>query len=139
MQYMCIYVSCTYISINYLPSIMFLNFIHIVACVNNFPLISEQQLIGLTNQLLHVYILENSAVATGLKKVSFHANPKERQCQRTFKLLNNCTYLTYWQSNAQNSPSQASTVHELRTSRCSSWIQKRQRNQRSNCKHPLDH
>ena len=24
---------------------------------------------------------ENSAVATGLKKVSFHSNPKERQCQ----------------------------------------------------------
>ena len=28
--------------------------------------------------------LENSAVATGLEKVSFHSNPKERQCQRTF-------------------------------------------------------
>ena len=26
--------------------------------------------------------LVNSAVATGLKKVSFHSNPKERQCQR---------------------------------------------------------
>ena len=25
-------------------------------------------------------ILENSAVATGLEKVSFHSNPKERQC-----------------------------------------------------------
>ena len=30
--------------------------------------------------------LENSAVATGLGKVSFHSNPKERQCQRMFKL-----------------------------------------------------
>ena len=30
-------------------------------------------------------ILENSAVATGLEKVSFHSNPKERQCQRMFK------------------------------------------------------
>ena len=30
--------------------------------------------------------LENSAVATGLKKLSFHSNPKERQCQRMFKL-----------------------------------------------------
>ena len=29
--------------------------------------------------------LENSAVATGLKKVSFHYNPKERQCQRILK------------------------------------------------------
>ena len=26
--------------------------------------------------------LEHSAVATGLEKVSFHSNPKERQCQR---------------------------------------------------------
>ena len=26
--------------------------------------------------------LENSAVATGLEKVSFHSSPKERQCQR---------------------------------------------------------
>ena len=25
--------------------------------------------------------MENSAVATGLEKVSFHSNPKERQCQ----------------------------------------------------------
>ena len=39
-------------------------------------------------------ILENSAVATGLEKVSFHSNPKERQCQRMFKLLHNCTHLT---------------------------------------------
>ena len=37
--------------------------------------------------------LENSAVATGLGKVSFHANPEERQCQRMFKLLHNYTYL----------------------------------------------
>ena len=56
--------------------------------------------------------LENSAVATGLEKVSFHPNPKERQCQRMFKLLQNCTHLTCLQSNDQNSPSQPSTVHE---------------------------
>ena len=30
--------------------------------------------------------LENSAVATGLEKVSFHSNPKEGQCQRMLKL-----------------------------------------------------
>ena len=29
--------------------------------------------------------LENSAVATGLEKVSFHSNPKERQCQSILK------------------------------------------------------
>ena len=38
--------------------------------------------------------LENSAVATRLEKVSFHSNPKERQCQRMLKLLHNCTHLT---------------------------------------------
>ena len=38
--------------------------------------------------------LEDSAVATGLEKVSFHSNPKERKCQRMLKLLHNCTHLT---------------------------------------------
>ena len=37
--------------------------------------------------------LENSAV-TGLEKVSFHSNPKERQCQRMLKIPHNCTHLT---------------------------------------------
>ena len=39
--------------------------------------------------------LENSAVAKGLEKVGFHSNPKERQCQKMFKLLPNCTHLTH--------------------------------------------
>ena len=34
--------------------------------------------------------LENSAVATGLEKVSFHSNPKERQCKR---MSNYCTVI----------------------------------------------
>ena len=38
--------------------------------------------------------VENSAVATGLEKVSFHSNPKERQCQRMLKLPHNCIHLT---------------------------------------------
>ena len=33
--------------------------------------------------------LENSAVATGVEKVSFHSNPKEGKCQSMFKLLHN--------------------------------------------------
>ena len=32
--------------------------------------------------------LENSAVATGLEKVNFHSNPKERECKR---MLSYCT------------------------------------------------
>ena len=39
-------------------------------------------------------IWKTSAMATGLEKVSFHSNPKERQCQRMLKLLHNCTPLT---------------------------------------------
>ena len=38
--------------------------------------------------------LENSAVATGLEKVSFHSNPKEQQCQRMLKLLYNRVHFT---------------------------------------------
>ena len=38
--------------------------------------------------------LGHSAVATGLEKVSFHSNPRERQCQRMFKPLENCTHPT---------------------------------------------
>ena len=48
--------------------------------------------------------LENSTVATGLEMVSFHSNPKERQCQRMLKLLHNFTHFTE-QSDAQNSSS----------------------------------
>ena len=39
--------------------------------------------------------LENSAVATGQEKGSFHFNPKEWQRQRMLELLHNCTHLTY--------------------------------------------
>ena len=38
--------------------------------------------------------LENSKVAIGLEKVSFHSNPKERQCQRMLKLPHNWTQFT---------------------------------------------
>ena len=45
--------------------------------------------------------LENSAVATGLEKVNFHSNPKEKQFQRMFKLLHSCTHFTHQQNNAK--------------------------------------
>ena len=38
--------------------------------------------------------LENSAVATGLEKVSFHSNPKVKQCQKMFKMSHNCAHFT---------------------------------------------
>ena len=39
-------------------------------------------------------IWKTQQLATGLEKVSFHSNPKERQCQRMLKLPHNCTHLT---------------------------------------------
>ena len=56
-----------------------------------------------------------------------------------FKLQYNCSHFTCQQCNAQNSSRQASTVHKQRTSRCTSWIQKRQQDQRLNCQYPLDY
>ena len=40
-------------------------------------------------------------MATGLEKVSFHSNPKERQCQRMLKLPHNCTHLKILQARLQ--------------------------------------
>ena len=68
--------------------------------------------------------LENSAVTTGLEKVSFHSNPKERQCQRMFKLPHSCTHFTCQQGHARNPLSQASIVRELKTSRCTKDLEK---------------
>ena len=79
--------------------------------------------------------LENSAVAAGLKKVSFHSNPKEgrsqritiqlcsfhmlvRLCSKSFKL----DFSSEWTKNFQ--------MYKLGL--------KRQRNQRPNCQHVLD-
>ena len=45
--------------------------------------------------------LENSAVATGLEKVSFHSNSKERQCQRILKLLHKKVILKILQARLQ--------------------------------------
>ena len=84
--------------------------------------------------------LENSAVATGLEKVNFHSNPKERQSvpenvQITIQLhsFHNLARLCSKSFNPT-----ASAIHKPRTSRCINWTQQRQRNQRSNCQHPLD-
>ena len=47
-------------------------------------------------KMLHSYASKfgklSSSHRTG--KISFHSNPKERQCQRLLKLLHNCTPLT---------------------------------------------
>ena len=38
--------------------------------------------------------MEHSAVATGLEKVSLNSNPKERQCQRMFKLPHKIIFIS---------------------------------------------
>ena len=42
------------------------------------------------------------ALATGLEKVSFHFNPKVRQCQTIFTFPHSYTHFTCYQGNAQN-------------------------------------
>ena len=56
-----------------------------------FQIVKDDAVKGLLNISVN---LENSALATGLEKVSFHSNPKERQPQRMLKLPHNCTHLT---------------------------------------------
>ena len=78
----------------------------------------------------------NSGHRTGKGQFSFQSQRKAMSNNaQTTAQLNSFHMLVRWVT----SPSQASIVHELWTSRCSSWIYKRQRNQRSNCQHPLDH
>ena len=44
--------------------------------------------------LLSKLVVDWKSMATGLEKVSFHSNPKERQFQVMLKLLHNCSHLT---------------------------------------------
>ena len=56
------------------------------------------QILKDAEKVLHSICQQNwktPAVATGLEKVSFHSNPKERQCQRMLKLPHSCTHLTH--------------------------------------------
>ena len=57
------------------------------------------------------------------EKVSFQSNSKEGQCQRMSKLSQNCVHFRCQEGYAQNTSSQTSAVCELRTSRCTSWVQ----------------
>jgi len=67
--------------------------------------------------------LENSAVTTGLEKVSFHSNPKERHCQRMLKLLHNCTHLSSVQSlsRVRLFATPRTTAHQASLSITNSW------------------
>ena len=67
--------------------------------------------------------LPNPGIKPGSPALQVDSSPPEqsgkpKEC--SFRLLHNCIHLTHWQSNSQNSPSQASKVCELWSSRCSS-------------------
>ena len=75
--------------------------------------------------------LENSAVATGLEKVSFHSNPKERQCQRMLISYASKAMVKILQARLQQYVN-----HELPAVQAG-FI--KGRNQKSNFQHSLDH
>ena len=79
----------------------------------------------------------SSGHRTGKGQFSLQSQRKTmpKNVQTTAKLHSSHTLAKY----AQNSPSQASTIHDSRISKCSSRIWKRQRNQRPNCQHLLNH
>ena len=83
---------------------------------------------------------ENSAVATGLEKVSFHSNSKERQCQecsnhRTIAVISQASkvMLKILQARLQQYMN-----HELSDVQAG-FRKSRGTRQRSNCQHALDH
>ena len=59
--------------------------------VELFQILKDDALKVLHSICQHIW---KTAVAMGLEKVSFHSNPKERQCQRMLRLPHNCTHLT---------------------------------------------
>ena len=81
--------------------------------------------------------LENSAVATGLEKVSFCSNPKERKCQRMLKLLHKCTQLIHLiMFKILQARLQQYMNHEIPDFQAGF---RKGRGARSNCQHLLDH
>ena len=84
--------------------------------------------------------LENATVATDWKYVSFHSNPKERQCSnyRTIALISHASkvMLKILQARLQQYMNQQ--LPDVQAGKLG-LIEKRQRNQKSNCQNPLDH
>ena len=87
--------------------------------------------------------LENSAVAKGWKRSVFvpipkKGNAKECSTYRTIPLISNTSKIMLKILQARLQQYVNCELSEW-TVNFSSWFWKRQRNQRSNCQHPLDH
>ena len=83
--------------------------------------------------------LEDSAVAIGLEKVSFHSNPKERKCQKclNYRTIACISHASKVVLKILQPRLQQYVNHELPD--VQAGFRKRQRNQRLNCQRPLDH
>ena len=80
-----------------------------------------------------------TTVATGLEKGQCSFQSLRRVMPKNVKSTIQLRSLHMLEDKAQNPSIEASAICEPRTFRCTSWIQKRQRNQRLNCQHSLDH
>ena len=68
--------------------------------------------------------LEDSAVATGLEKISFHSNPKEKQCQRMLKVKvkwSEVTQLCPTFSDPMDCSLPGSSIHGILQARVLEW------------------
>ena len=72
------------------------------------------------------------------KRTVFIPIPKKGNAKGFSNYLQLCSFDTLAKL-CQNPSSQTSAVHEPWTSRWTSWVSKRQKNQGSNCQHPVDH
>ena len=83
--------------------------------------------------------LENSAVATGMEKVSYHSNPKEGQCQIMLKLLTIALISLASKMMLKILHAKLQQYMNRELPDVQAEFRKKQRNQRSNCQHLLDH
>ena len=64
--------------------------------------------------------LENSAVATGLEKVSFHSKSQRKAITKNVQTTTQIARISHASKVMLKILQEVSAVHELRTSRCSS-------------------
>ena len=62
--------------------------------VEIFQILKDDAVKVLHSTCQQIWKTQQWLLPAGLEKVSFHSNPKERQCQRMLKVLHNCTHLT---------------------------------------------
>ena len=76
-----------------------------------------------------------------IEKVRFCSNPKEGQCQEcsNYYIIVLISHAHFIARLCSKSIKLGFSSTELRTSKCTRWALKSQKNQKSNCQHSLDH